>query len=402
MAARRGGGAQRANGAPRGGRRARAGPRARPSPAYLCPLSAACIECVLPYPYNVLQPPPAARGALSRRVSRGSASVGHAMAVPAVLLVGPTGAGKTPYGEHVERHGWTAGGTRGRQPAVHFDFGEQLREAVATGAASDRAGALSAAQIGRVRRVLEEGSLLEDGDVDIVRGILQEFTQKHGLQAGGDTVLLLNGMPRHSGQAKQIADLVSVDAVVSLDCSDATARARIVSNSGGDRAERVDDDAALVSKKLETFRRRTRPLLEYYAAHGARVAEVVVEVDSQPPDIQRMVEATLNTRRELPPTHAPTLSDAELQQFQRDGYLRLGKVGSSQHVEALQNRIDAIMLGEVTVPNMMMQLCPSATDLPQFAEFGAQQSRVFKGPTLKYLLRIQQFIYIIAIICVYI
>ena len=318
--------------------------------------------------------------------------VAHAMAVPAVLLVGPTGAGKTPYGKHVERHGWTAGGTRGRQPAVHFDFGEQLREAVASGTA-DRAGALSAAQIGRVRRVLEEGSLLEDGDVDIVRGILQKFTQKHGLQAGGDTVLLLNGMPRHSNQAKQIADLVSVDAVVSLDCSDATARARIVSNSGGDRAERVDDDAALVSKKLETFRRRTRPLLEYYAAHGARVAEVVVEVDSQPPDIQRVVEAMLNTRRELPPTHAPTLSDAELQQFQRDGYLRLGKVGSSQHVKALQNRIDAIMLGEITVPNMMMQLCPSATDLPQFAEFGAQQSRVFKGPTLKYLLRKQQFIY---------
>ena len=124
--------------------------------------------------------------------AQGPLRLGHAMAVPAVLLVGPTGAGKTPYGEHIERHGWTAGGTRCRQPAVHLDFGGELREAVASGTASDHAGALSAAQIGRVRRVLEEGSLLEESDVDIVRGVLQEFTQKHGLQAGGDTVLLLN------------------------------------------------------------------------------------------------------------------------------------------------------------------------------------------------------------------
>ena len=107
-------------------------------------------------------------------------------------------------------------------------------------------------------------------------------------------------------------------------------------------------------------------------------------VESQPADIQRMVETMVNAQTTVSPIHAPTLSDAELQQFERDGYLRLGQVGSSQHVEALQDRIDAIMLGEVTVPNMMMQLCPSATDLPQFAEFGAQQSRVFKGPTLKY------------------
>ena len=113
------------------------------------------------------------------------------MVVPAVLLVGPTGAGKTPYGEHVELHGWTRD-----QPAVHFDFGEQLREAVASSAGvrdslgRERAGLLSASQISKVRRVLEEGLLLEDSDADIVRCILQAFIRQHGLEHGGDTVLV--------------------------------------------------------------------------------------------------------------------------------------------------------------------------------------------------------------------
>jgi phytanoyl-CoA hydroxylase len=85
-----------------------------------------------------------------------------------------------------------------------------------------------------------------------------------------------------------------------------------------------------------------------------------------------------------PTLHAPTLSAAEIEQFHRDGYLRLGHVGTPQHIDALRDRIDAIMLGIVTVPNMLMQLCPSASDLPQFEEFGASQTRAFKGPTLKY------------------
>ena len=45
--------------------------------------------------------------------------------------------------------------------------------------------------------------------------------------------------------------------------------------------------------------------------------------------------------------HPPTLSAAELTKFREQGYLRLGHVGTPGHVQALRDRIDAIMLGEV-------------------------------------------------------
>lgn len=43
------------------------------------------------------------------------------------------------------------------------------------------------------------------------------------------------------------------------------------------------------------------------------------------------------------------------------------------------------MLGTRTLPEpMLFQLCPSAADLPQYSEHGSAQTKVWKGPTLKY------------------
>ena len=77
--------------------------------------------------------------------------------------------------------------------------------------------------------------------------------------------------------------------------------------------------------------------------------------------------------------HAATLSDDELQTYRDQGYVRLGKVGPPETIEALCQRIDDIMLGHVRYDHMLMQLCPSA-GLPD----KSHQSREFKGSTLKY------------------
>ena len=212
------------------------------------------------------------------------------MPVPAALLLGPTGAGKTPFGEHVEAHGFN-----GRR-AHHFDFGEQLR-AVGSGnsvsGSASSGSALSDEQLARVRDVLERGALLEDSDEGIVRALLGGFIAERGLSSGGEEILLLNGLPRHAGQAAQIASAVSVRWVVVLDCDAATVRARIASDAGGDRGGRQDDDAALVEQKLETFRARTQPLVEHYADTGAAIVPVAVSVETQPADVQRAVEGAL-------------------------------------------------------------------------------------------------------------
>jgi hypothetical protein len=75
----------------------------------------------------------------------------------------------------------------------------------------------------------------------------------------------------------------------------------------------------------------------------------------------------------------PTFSDAELEQFWDQGYVRLGHVVPTGQIEALCERIDDIMLGRIRYDNMLMQLCPSAGQ-PELSV----QTKTFKGSSLKY------------------
>ncbi len=77
--------------------------------------------------------------------------------------------------------------------------------------------------------------------------------------------------------------------------------------------------------------------------------------------------------------HAPVLSPDELATYHEQGYVRLGHVAPQSEIDALSERIDQIMLGEVRYDNMLMQLCPSAGDLEK-----SRQTKEFKGSTLKY------------------
>ena len=65
--------------------------------------------------------------------------------------------------------------------------------------------------------------------------------------------------------------------------------------------------------------------------------------------------------------------------WSEQGYIHLGHVAPADEIEALCERIDAIMLGQVSYPDMLMQLCPSAGDPEK-----AKQTKVFKGSSLKY------------------
>jgi phytanoyl-CoA hydroxylase len=83
--------------------------------------------------------------------------------------------------------------------------------------------------------------------------------------------------------------------------------------------------------------------------------------------------------------HAPQLSDAELEHFEREGFIVLGRVAPPEQIEAMCERIDDIMMGRVVLPNpALFQLCPSAEDLPHYAEHGSAQTKVWKGATLRY------------------
>lgn len=76
------------------------------------------------------------------------------------------------------------------------------------------------------------------------------------------------------------------------------------------------------------------------------------------------------------------MSDEQWLQYERDGYLRLGRVLGDQDLAALQQRMDDIMLGraDVAYERMLMQLDSSDG---QYGGAGPQ-TKGFKGATLNY------------------
>lgn len=174
-----------------------------------------------------------------------------------VILMGPTGSGKTPFGNYLEKKGlWN---TR----CHHFDFGENLRKT----AYSDNGCEFSAKEKIFLRDILEKGILLENESFNIALKILETFIKRKNVYNGD--YLLMNGLPRHIGQAESLKSLLDVTHIFHLDCSADTILTRIATNAGGDRTGRTDDTLTLVREKLRIFEERTSPVKEYYCSNGA-------------------------------------------------------------------------------------------------------------------------------------
>ncbi len=183
----------------------------------------------------------------------------------AILLVGPTGAGKTPLGKALQKHGF-----RGRR-SVHFDFGANLREVAAL---KRRPAGFAAQDMDVIRESLRTGALLEDESFPIAEKILARFRRAHKMKRGD--LLILNGLPRHIGQAKDLGRSVTVIAVIQLDAPLEVIRERIRRNIDADRTGRVDDSLDEIRRKHASFLKRTLPLLTHYRRHGVRVVKLAV------------------------------------------------------------------------------------------------------------------------------
>ena len=192
----------------------------------------------------------------------------------AVLLVGPTGSGKTPFGAFCEENGFN------RRPCLHFDFGAELRLLAAGG---DRATDFSGDERLFIRQVLEEGRLLENEHFPIAEKIIHLFLREKKYATDG--FILLNGLPRHIGQARDLETIVDIREVIYLACHPEVVYERIRRNTGGDRIGRTDDALDAIRNKLAVFQDRTVPLLEYYRGKGARITDITVETDHTAADV---------------------------------------------------------------------------------------------------------------------
>lgn len=198
---------------------------------------------------------------------------------PALLLLGPTSAGKTPLGDLIEAESlW-------QTSWVHFDFGANLRRIAAL---DQPQGAITSGDIDFLRHILAKGALLEDDRFPLARRILESFLMRYA--ADPTTRIVLNGLPRHAGQARALEGIVHVDTVVNLVCDAQTVIERIRRNVGGDRTGRSDDDLPAVRRKLAVFAERTAPLIEHYRRQGTRLISLDVTPATTPTDMWQALQ----------------------------------------------------------------------------------------------------------------
>jgi len=196
---------------------------------------------------------------------------------PGILLVGPTGSGKTPLGALLEERGLAATECR------HFDFGAWLRR-IAFG--EFRSPRITDEDLATLAASLCAGTLLENEHFHIARDIFLDFVAG----TGPETRIVMNGLPRHLGQARDVAMLVEMRLAIHLRCTPDVVAARIESDTGGDRAVRTDDSDEEVARKLRLFEDRTAPLLDHYRVQGVEIAEIDVTAAVTPAEMWQLLQ----------------------------------------------------------------------------------------------------------------
>lgn len=182
-----------------------------------------------------------------------------------ILIIGPTGSGKTPLGDELKKNGlW-------KKPCLHFDFGAQLRD-LATNSRPHNG--FSESEIEFIQKILFEGALLENSHFPLVKKIWTWFIGRHNAEP--DAIVILNGLPRHVDQAKGMEPLIRINGLVCLNATPDVLLERIRENCGKDRTGRTDDETGMIQKKLIIYRNRTEPLISYLRQAGAKMIEYKV------------------------------------------------------------------------------------------------------------------------------
>jgi len=159
----------------------------------------------------------------------------------------------------------------------HISTGDMLRESVAAGTRFGQ----------QARGIIDAGNLVSD---DIMLGVISERLARPDAQDG----FILDGFPRTEQQALDLTELLDqlgtpLDAAVLMDVDFEILMKRLTgrrtcsitgkllnvylspqeeldecSNAGGELIHREDDNEETISNRLDVYRTRTEPVVEYY------------------------------------------------------------------------------------------------------------------------------------------
>lgn len=205
-----------------------------------------------------------------------------------LVLLGAPGVGK----------GTQASRLAARLGVPHVSTGDMFREARASGTPMGRAAS----------EYMDSGRLVPD---EVVIGLVRERLARPDAARG----FLLDGFPRTVPQAEALDGVSRMRAVVALEAPEAELAARLSGRrtcrtcqapyhlsalpvggrcpkDGGELFQRGDDTEAAIRQRLEEYRQKTAPLVDYYAKKGIlRKVDGLGEVDAVTDRIARALAA---------------------------------------------------------------------------------------------------------------
>ena len=188
-----------------------------------------------------------------------------------LVFLGPPGAGKGTIAQRLsESHG-----------LLQISTGDLLREEASKGT-----------ELGnKVKAIMEKGDYVDDATVsELVENKLRELGKGKGF--------ILDGFPRTQNQAEMLQEILSklglkLDSALDIEASDETIVERLSGRKscsqcgkiyhaknippkqeekcdacGGSLSQREDDKPAIVRMRLETYRKKTEPLVKHYEEKG--------------------------------------------------------------------------------------------------------------------------------------
>uniref|UniRef100_A0A7E4VTX9 adenylate kinase n=1 Tax=Panagrellus redivivus TaxID=6233 RepID=A0A7E4VTX9_PANRE len=165
--------------------------------------------------------------------------------LPVFFIVGGPGSGKgTQCDLIVKKYGWT-----------HLSSGDLLRAEVQ-----------AKTEIGlKSQAIMDKGGLVPNETIlDLIKIAMVKAAQ------GGSKGFLIDGYPREVKQGDQFEhEIQSATLVLYFEASNATLTARLLER--GKSSGRSDDNAATIKNRLDTFLKKTQPVVDYYNKRGKLV-----------------------------------------------------------------------------------------------------------------------------------
>merc|ERR1712244_28384 len=173
--------------------------------------------------------------------------------LPVIWVLGGPGSGKgTQCDRIVEKYGFT-----------HLSSGDLLRDELKSG--SDRA------------KVLDE--IMKKGDLVPLFVVLDLLAEAMIAKLSGSKGYLIDGYPREVAQGQEFEkEILPCSQILYFDVSDETMTARLLNR--GKTSGRADDNEETIKKRLDTFHKHSKPVVEAYSSKC-----ITIPAERDPKDI---------------------------------------------------------------------------------------------------------------------